>query len=233
MRAVRCVGGDAAAVEGGGAADAITEAAGGVERQSAAHAVAGGADLRAGRHLRLLREEGEHRLGVAPRAVLGDRADQAEEALALVLVGEHRLHVERLERTGAVEGIGDDHDVAVVGELLAHLAHHRAEAAGVGIHDDGRPGAVTDVRCVQAGVHRPIGGLDGHVTLRHLRLLFGSGGFLVQRGWTGRHRRGRTHQAARPLNISQVSASAGRRRRSTVSSITARRRASSLDGSTG
>ena len=141
MRAVRRVGREPAAVVRGRGGDAIGVGPRRGERHQAAHAVAGRADA-ARLHVGLRREVVEERARV--RHDVGRRRVREEllhQDLALLGIGEDRVRIHRLVRTGAVEEIRQQHEVAVRREALAELEHRRANAEAVHEDEDRGPGA--------------------------------------------------------------------------------------------
>src|SRR5262249_26984724 len=62
------------------------------------------------------------------------------EGLAEVAAGEHDLRVERRIGTGAIVEVGQQHDVAVSGDPIAHAVEHGTDPEPVHVEDHGRPG---------------------------------------------------------------------------------------------
>jgi hypothetical protein len=168
MRTVRCIGCEPAAMIGGGGEDAIRICSSRRERHQAAHAVAGRANA-AGLHVGLCREVVEIRARIGHD--VGRRAGGEEflhQDLALRGIGEHLVRVHRLVRSGAVEQVRQQHEVAMGREPLADLQHGRTNAQAVHEHQNGGPWAARG-RAIDVARADPVARLD--TDLRHQRFL--------------------------------------------------------------
>ena len=70
-------------------------------------------------------------LGVGDDRVVGERADEAVHPGPLPRIGEQGGHVERFPGAGAIVDVRDQHDVAQVGQVVAHLAERLPRSARV------------------------------------------------------------------------------------------------------
>jgi hypothetical protein len=114
-------------------------------------------------HVRLFGQPVEEGAGVAGGADgVGGGHELAEDGAARLLVLEGLGHVDRLIGSGAPEHVGQQHEIAVGGEALAHLEQGRADRRRVHEEDHRRPGAAAlGMEGVGAGV--AVGGWNGNL----------------------------------------------------------------------
>ena len=95
-----------------------------------------------------------------------DAADERHQALALVVVAESGLDVERRPIALAVIHVGQQHGITGIGQRGGHVEEGLPESAGVGNHDHAWPGALS-FRGEQADRRGAVGSGDGVGDVRH------------------------------------------------------------------
>ena len=122
----------------------------------AAHAIALHAGLGLGVGLALRVEEADERRGVTRGPVRCQGGGEGHDLGAILGLGEVERAVDDRRPLLAVEGVRNEHDVALRGEPPPHLAEHRTQPEDVRPDEHGRPFARAG-RMEEDGVGRAVG----------------------------------------------------------------------------
>ena len=156
-------------MESGGGGETVGIGSRRAQHHAAAHAIAGGPQLATG-HIAAAIEIGEEGGSIPGGAGNIGAGKEMGEGPAHIASGKHRLGVQRRIGPGPPEHVGQQHQIAAIGQPLRHVEQIGPDGQPIHIEDHRRPGALAPtIRREHMGRALPLGHGDGELLVHRVR----------------------------------------------------------------